>query len=250
MTTTWHYILPPPEESSTNIPEQHLFLKYFVTFYCTVKGCLEQILFCPFPIAVNGLSSLPNHPEFLPLAFSHFKSIPTHPCFADPGSWSPPGFPLAPFSLSCPLFALRAWVLLSHTLWLQLHSPVSPLTKRPQDMAIINCVPCLVQGTFLRGQTPYWTQTRQMRTTPPARASALQIKGELLQRGFCVHDLKNENIQEGFTRSAGILNGSNVKMEMQLVFWMGRLSVTVLDWFHVFIHQVMNLSKRGKNVWA
>lgn len=53
------------------------------------------------------------------------------------------------------LSALCAWVPLSHALWLQLQSPVSPLTKYPQDTAIINCLPCLGQGTFLWGQTPY-----------------------------------------------------------------------------------------------
>lgn len=159
-----------------------------------------------------------------------------------------PGFSLAPFSLSYPLFALRAWLLLSHTLWLQLHSPMSPLTECPQDTAIINCLPCLVQGTFLWGQTLYWTRTRQTRTSTPAWASVLKIKGELLQRGFCVHRLRNENIWEGFTRGAGIWNGSNITMEMQLAFWMSGLSVIVREWFHIFIHQVMNLSKRGKNI--
>lgn len=45
---TWHYILPSPEESSANAPGQHLFLKHFVTFCCTVKSCLEQLSVHPF----------------------------------------------------------------------------------------------------------------------------------------------------------------------------------------------------------
>jgi len=70
---------------------------------------------------------------------------------------------------------------------------------------------------------------RQTRTSAPAWASVLKEKGELLQRGLCVHQLENENIREGFTRLAGMWNGSNIEMEMQLVFWMSRLSVTVLE---------------------
>lgn len=143
---------------------------------------------------MTGPSSLHNYPEFLYLTFAPFKSTPTRPCFAGPESLSIPGF----FSVSFLTFlsALCAWVLPSHTLWLQLHSPVSPLTKCPQGTAVINCLPRLAQGSLLWGQTPYWTWTRQKRTSTPPWVSVLKTKWGLLQKGSSVHQSKNENIWE------------------------------------------------------
>lgn len=66
-------------------------------------------------------------------------------------------------------------------------------------------------------------------TTTPASVSVLKIKTDLLQRGFSVHRSKTENNREAFTRCAGIWNSSNIKMEIQLVFWMSHLSVIALE---------------------
>lgn len=88
--------------------------------------------------------------------------------------------------------ALCAWTLLAHTLWLQLHPPMVPLSKCPRDTAIVNCSSCLRQGAVLQGQTPYWTGTRQRRKSTLASADDLKIKGGLLQRGFSVHSWRSK----------------------------------------------------------